>query len=258
MTERGDIVRLALSYNGYLNGAGYDGPNQFSAALGHPPEAWCGDFVSNVFRVAGLPLPSMQDGIATGFSYCPSALAYAHEHNAVITSWESQPGDIFLFDWNGNGEPDHTELGTGYVNPGAYTIGGNSGPSNVDGYTGTGGVHRHVWNAPVGQGNNLILAVIDASKLVKFGNPVPPPPSKAPRWPGRNLMLKTPELVGNDVHMWQNQLASRHWNIRVDGVYGPASKEICVEFQKQKGLVPDGIVGEITWNASWNAPVTTT
>ena len=38
---------------------------------------------------------------------------------------------------------DHTEIVTGYQGGALFTIGGNSGPSNVDGFSGQGGVHRH-------------------------------------------------------------------------------------------------------------------
>ena len=86
-------------------------------------------------------------------------------------SWQAEPGDIVLFDFNGDGVADHTEIVTGYHGGELFTIGGNSGPSNVDGYHGQGGVHRHRWPAPAGQGNNQILAVIDTAKVVRFGGP---------------------------------------------------------------------------------------
>ncbi len=61
---------------------------------------------------------------------------------------------------------------------------------------------------------------------------------------------------GEDVRAWQQQMASRGWPITVDGSYGPASREICIKFQQEKGLAADGIVGAQTWDAAWSAPVT--
>ena len=62
MTTRDDVVRTALGYNGTCDGQGYDGPNPFSADLSRPAEAWCGDFVTDVYKRAQIPLPSMQPG----------------------------------------------------------------------------------------------------------------------------------------------------------------------------------------------------
>lgn len=59
-----------------------------------------------------------------------------------------------------------------------------------------------------------------------------------------------------DVRTWQTKMAQRGWDIRVDGIYGPQSKRICTEFQTQKNLLVDGIVGPQTWNATWDTPIT--
>jgi hypothetical protein len=86
--------------------------------------------------------------------------------------------------------------------------------------------------------------------------PTPPvPPPVAPPWPGR--YLKYPPLTtGSDVQTWQQQMAHRGWTIGVDGQYGPQSKQVCTQFQQEKGLGVDGVVGPQTWNATWTAPVT--
>lgn len=77
--------------------------------------------------------------------------------------------------------------------------------------------------------------------------------SSGPPFPGRLLNVLT---EGEDVRTWQQQMASRGWKIAVDGGYGPASKEVCILFQQEKGLTADGIVGAQTWDAAWSAPVT--
>ena len=41
--------------------------------------------------------------------------------------------------------------------------------------------------------------------------------------------------------------------VSVDGVFGNATKEAVIAFQKEYGLSPDGIVGESTWNALWRS-----
>jgi hypothetical protein len=83
----------------------------------------------------------------------------------------------------------------------------------------------------------------------------PPPPPPAPPWPGR--YLKYPPLMqGSDVHTWQAQMRARGWTIGIDGQYGPQSKDVCTQFQREKGLGVDGIVGPQTWNATWTSPIT--
>jgi peptidoglycan hydrolase-like protein with peptidoglycan-binding domain len=85
--------------------------------------------------------------------------------------------------------------------------------------------------------------------------PPPTPPVSAPPWPGRYLAYP-PVMTGDDVAVWQAQMSARGWPLDVDGAYGPVSEEVCVEFQAEKGLSADGIVGPDTWDAAWTAPVT--
>lgn len=59
-----------------------------------------------------------------------------------------------------------------------------------------------------------------------------------------------------DVRTWQQQMRARGWTLDVDQVYGPGSEQVCRQFQQEKGLGVDGLVGPQTWTATWNAPVT--
>jgi Putative peptidoglycan binding domain len=248
MTTRDQIVRTALSFNGHGDGDGYDHANPFSADLGLPPEAWCGDFVTDIYRRAEIPLPSMQPGFRTGFAYCPDAVNYGRAHNATCFSWQAEPGDIVLFDWNGDNTSDHTEIAISYADGKLSTIGGNSGPSNFDRFTGQGGVHRHQWEAPAGQGNNNVLVVINTSKLVRFGGPaVLVTASQAPPAGPRLLMLKSPMMSGPDVQAVQNALNQRN-NARLatDGAYGPQTRDAVVNWQRREHLEVDGVVGPQT------------
>jgi peptidoglycan hydrolase-like protein with peptidoglycan-binding domain len=55
---------------------------------------------------------------------------------------------------------------------------------------------------------------------------------------------------------WQHQMSHRGWKIARDGKYGPESRSVCMQFQAEKKLAADGLVGPKTWEASWAAPVT--
>jgi peptidoglycan hydrolase-like protein with peptidoglycan-binding domain len=63
---------------------------------------------------------------------------------------------------------------------------------------------------------------------------------------------------GDQTHVrtWQGQMANRGWSISVDGYYGDQSYSICTQFQAEKNLAVDGMVGPNTWNTSWTAPIT--
>jgi peptidoglycan hydrolase-like protein with peptidoglycan-binding domain len=46
-------------------------------------------------------------------------------------------------------------------------------------------------------------------------------------------------------------MIQRGYVIDSDGVYGPQSKSACMAFQRDQGLVADGIVGRATWDATF-------
>jgi peptidoglycan hydrolase-like protein with peptidoglycan-binding domain len=45
----------------------------------------------------------------------------------------------------------------------------------------------------------------------------------------------------------QADLNNFHYGLKVDGVFGPATRAAVVAFQKSHGLVADGIIGPATW-----------
>jgi hypothetical protein len=102
----------------------------------------------------------------------------------------------------------------------------------------------------------------DAMIAQAGGQPAPPtsttpPPDystgNAPPWPG--VMLAN--FISHPVAAtWQTQMVARGWSLAVDGMYGNESERVCRQFQGEKGLSVDGIVGPDTWAATWNAPVT--
>lgn len=247
MPTRQQIVQNALKDNGLYDGVGYPGPsNKFDQWLGRPNEYSCADGVTYWFAVEGLPLPLMQQGMQgkqTGSSYCPFIVNYGRAHGAAIHSWQAQPADLVLFDWNGDGKADHIELAVGWAATGVLrTIGADSGPSNVDGHRGQGGVHLHDWHCPTNVGNSEILLVVNAAKLVTFSAPAPAPTHPTPpAWYHRELLLARPYMSGDDVKKVQGKVGAH-----VDGVYGPNTEGDVKIYQGHHGLQQDGVVGPIT------------
>jgi hypothetical protein len=255
MPQREDIVKRAAHHVGYLSGQGYNQKNKFSDFLGHPPEAWCGDFVTAIYSMCKVPLPSMQTGMPSGFAFVPDGWRFGRTHDATRSSWQAKPGDIICFDWTKAGtcvtSQSHTGLVDRWEAGTLHTIEGNSGPN--------GGVNAREWTTPKGQGNPLIAGVIDTAKLVSFGGePIHDDPDveKVPPFPGRMLMLKTPCMEGNDVQRWQRQMHRRGWKLPHDGEFEERTRDVCVAFQKQKDLPPNGRVGPRTWALAWTSPIT--
>ncbi|MFI5911132.1 peptidoglycan-binding protein [Dactylosporangium sp. NPDC051541] len=81
--------------------------------------------------------------------------------------------------------------------------------------------------------------------------------SAAPGFPGRRFKFTEgqPRMRGDDVRQWQTRMIALGFTLEADGIYGPKSKAVAVRFQQQHGLEADGIVGPITWRASFAQPV---
>lgn len=55
--------------------------------------------------------------------------------------------------------------------------------------------------------------------------------------------------TGDQVREVQTIFAGHGWTIDVDGEYGPQTAGVVARFQEMSGLLPDGIVGPVTWAA---------
>ena len=60
----------------------------------------------------------------------------------------------------------------------------------------------------------------------------------------------------SDLKKWQDQMRKRGWRITVDGLYGPATREVAKQFQRQKGLRVTGLIGSLTWSKAWTEKIT--
>jgi peptidoglycan hydrolase-like protein with peptidoglycan-binding domain len=78
-------------------------------------------------------------------------------------------------------------------------------------------------------------------------------PATQPAWPGTYLKVG---VTGHGTATWQQRMRQRGWAITVDDAYGPASARVCGQFQAEKGLRQDQVVGPATWDAAFTAPVT--
>lgn len=58
------------------------------------------------------------------------------------------------------------------------------------------------------------------------------------------------------VRTWQSRMRDRGWTIGVDGLFGVESDRVLRQFQREKGLTVDGLLGPVSWGAAWIMPVT--
>lgn len=59
-----------------------------------------------------------------------------------------------------------------------------------------------------------------------------------------------------NLRRWQKRMQSRGWSIYPDGLYGPTTAKITRQFQAEKRLPVDGLIGPDTWAAAWKEAVT--
>ncbi|MFW5473697.1 peptidoglycan-binding domain-containing protein [Knoellia sp. CPCC 206450] len=82
--------------------------------------------------------------------------------------------------------------------------------------------------------------------------PTTAPRPAVPPYPGKQLRRGA---KGAAVKQLQARLKARGWSIKVDGSFGPATEKVVRQFQANKGLRVDGIVGRATHSALWLLPV---
>jgi len=93
---------------------------------------------------------------------------------------------------------------------------------------------------PLGTGDFALNAVVSSDSTTAY-------PGYLLRYSPGFPLEKRPAVA-----QWQAQMRSRGWTIAVDGFYGAESAAIARQFQTEKGLSVDGIVGEQTWEATFD------
>jgi peptidoglycan hydrolase-like protein with peptidoglycan-binding domain len=152
----------------------------------------------------------------------------------------------------------HVEMITGISGSTLTVVGFNTSGSHQGAYHNGDGVYVKT----IAKTNSRIYGCgmplyddTDAPSGGSVGGGAAKPGTKAPRWPGRYLK-HPPTVKSSEARTWQTRMKARGWRITVDGWYGPDSETVCRDFQAEKGLSVDGVVGPATWAATWEAPIT--
>lgn len=243
MASAQDLLRVARSQLGYREGANNN--NKFGRWYGMNHAPWCDMFVSWCANECGALK------IVGKFAYTPYHADWFHKHGR----WGSKPrvGAIIFFDWGGSHKIsaiDHVGIVEAVRKGSVVTIEGNTDNRVMRRVrrTGIAGYGYPVYGKSTGKGGSGTHAGSKPSGSK--------PGTKAPRWPGRYLQLTKPMIHGADVRTWQARMRQRGWHLEADGVYGSQSAQICRQFQKEKRLGVDGVVGPKTWRATWESQVT--
>lgn len=111
-------------------------------------------------------------------------------------------------------------------------------------------------------GTNLKAKIAEVFARIGKTSPVyvPTPVPQAPQTPVHNYPAY-PGLLrrgskGTFVRQFQAKLRDRGWNIGVDGDFGLKTEKIVRQFQAEKGLGVDGLIGPASWKAIFLSPVT--
>lgn len=225
MATADDLLRVARSQLGYAEGAG--GWTKYGDWYGNGFEraAWCDMFVSWCAERAGAA------EVVGRYAYTPYHAGWFESTGR----WGNRPrkGAIVFFDWGGSrriAAIDHVGIVEAVRADGAVvTIEGNT--------------------------DNAVRRRVRRSGIAGYGYPAYTGDGGSkpgvPAWPGRYLRRRSPMMNGADVRLWQGRVRERGGTIAVDGWYGPESERACRELQRTERIEVDGIVGPVTWKATW-------
>lgn len=94
------------------------------------PEPWCADFASWVSRQAGVPIGP--DGAGEDYTVALIDWAKGADRWRPRDGAQPAPGDLVLFDWNGDGGPEHVAIVEKVEGGKVHTIGGNEGDGAIE------------------------------------------------------------------------------------------------------------------------------
>lgn len=100
------IVEIAYKEIGNVEEPKNSNHTKYGKWFGIDGLAWCGIFASYCYNSAGYTLKGY--GYTKGFAGCQSMYSYALKNNEIVM--KPQPGDIVLFDWNGDKRYDHVGI----------------------------------------------------------------------------------------------------------------------------------------------------
>jgi peptidoglycan hydrolase-like protein with peptidoglycan-binding domain len=215
--SREKVIEIAASQKGTKEAPANSNRTKYGEWYGLNGQKWCCMFVSWVFDQAGHRLPYIDN--PKGYQSCQSGFAYWRTHNQLTTN--PQPGDVVLFDWNGDGICEHTGIFAGWVEQGKtfQSWEGNTAVGNDS------------------DGGEVMLRTRNKSTVRAFVNPGVFNDAITVK----DNTLKSGD-VGADVTNIQRMLYYLGYSVIVDGEFGPMTENVVKAFQKDHNLEETGQV----------------
>jgi hypothetical protein len=189
-------------------------------------QKWCAMFVSWVFHHAGHPLGFIQT--KNGIHHCQSAHNYYKEKGRLTA--HPTPGDIVIYDWEGNGHADHI---------GIFKCWTSASEMAFEAYEGN-----------TSKGNNSdggkVMIRVRSRNLVKsFINPgVYPEQAVTPVSSELHLGSR-----GSQVTQLQNNLYALGYSLVVDGWFGSQTESLLKDYQTKNSMAVTGKADAVTLGA---------
>jgi len=194
---------------------------KYGAWFGFDGAPWCAMFVSWVYHAAGHSLGNVET--PNGFKYCPAGYNFWKAGNRFTD--DPQPGDIVLFDWNGDGTCDHTGIFIRWINEGK-TFASWEGNTAVGNDSDGGEVMTRM------RKKSVVKAFVNTGLFNGAVAGLPP-------------VLKKGDS-GTEVTRIQKMLYDLGYEMVVDGIFGSGTERGVRKFQTKHGLIATGAVDAIT------------
>ena len=222
---RQTIIDTAASQNGTKENPPNTNKTKYGEWYGMDGVHWCAIFVSWVYDQAGHPLGQIDS--PKGYHYCPSAYNFWKRNNRITK--DPQPGDIVLYDWEGDGLSNHTGIFVAWVKPGE-TFKAWEGNTSLTNDSDGGQVMTRTRSL------KLVQAFVNPGVFEGAIQPV-------------TGILKRGDK-GASVAAIQKQLFDlKYEGVTVDGDFGATTEKLIKQFQQEHGLVITGVVDAIVEGA---------
>lgn len=217
----------------------YPRPNKFSYGRSEP---WCADFQHYCLDACGYKAFTKK---FSNFAYCPAIWADAGRMG--YRKYSGKPGDLVLFDWNGDKVSDHIGMVVRKGNGGYYTVEGNTSSLSAS------------------NGNCVQVRFRETRFIRGF---VRPPYKKAKPFKKPAPLSykgKMPTLIKHNDGTYLAISSKKSKNAKLlqkflnwymdaglatDGIYGKMTKQAVYTFQKHENLVKDGVFGKKSLKAA--------
>ena len=189
-------------------------------------QKWCAMFVSWAFHHAGHPLGNIQT--KNGIHHCQSAHNYYKEKGRLTT--DPQPGDIVIYDWEGNGHADHI---------GIFIRWTSTARTSIEAYEGNTSTSNN------SDGGSVMIRTRPQNLIKSFINP--------------NVYTETTVTAvntilskgarGSQVTQIQKYLFDLGYTIEIDGWFGSQTETLLKEYQTKNAMTVTGMADAVTIGA---------